>query len=109
MYDLDSLKNVTDLTAIFEVNTVAIFPLSEKTKRLLTILNNLEKWATQALMSSSTRFHHTESLMQLWQSEPKKRVKDEMTGGKTARCCSLLLPKMQWLFEFTADCLKGET
>ena len=100
-------KNVTDLTAIYEANTVAIFPLSEK--RLLTTLNNLKKWAMQARMSSSISIHHTESLMQLWQSEPNKRVKEEMKGGKTARCCSLLLPEMQWLFEFTTDCFKGET
>ena len=39
--------------------------------------------ATQALMSGSTSSRHTERLMQLWQSEPKKRVNEEMKGGKT--------------------------
>ena len=30
MYDFDSSKNVTDSSPIYEANTVAIFPLSEK-------------------------------------------------------------------------------
>ena len=30
MYNFDSSKNVTDSSAIYEANTVAIFPLSEK-------------------------------------------------------------------------------
>ena len=47
-----------------------------------TILNNLNKWATQALMSRSTSSRHTERLTQLWQSELKKRVKEGMKGGK---------------------------
>ena len=56
--------------------------LSSKWKRLLTTLNNLKKWATQALMSCSTSSCHTEGLTQLWQSELKKSVKKEMKGGK---------------------------
>ena len=30
MYNFESLKNVTDSSAIYEANTAAIFPLSEK-------------------------------------------------------------------------------
>ena len=37
MYNFHSLKNVTDLSLIFEANTVAIFPLSEK------VVNNIEQ------------------------------------------------------------------
>ena len=79
MYDFISSKNVTDSSAIYESNTVAIFCLSEK---FVTTSNNLKKWATQALMSHSTSSCHTERLTQLWQSEPKNRVKEEMKGGK---------------------------
>ena len=39
----------------------------------------------QALMSQSTSSSHTDRLMQLWQSEPKKRVKEEMKGGNRER------------------------
>ena len=37
MNDLDSLKNVTDSSAIYEANTVPIFPLSEK------VVNNIKQ------------------------------------------------------------------
>ena len=37
MYNLDSSKNVTDSSAIYEAKTVAIFPLSEK------VVNNMEQ------------------------------------------------------------------
>ena len=37
MYDFDSSKNVTDSNAIYEANTVAIFPLIEK------VVNNIEQ------------------------------------------------------------------
>ena len=40
MYDFDSPKNVTNSSAIYEANTVAIFPLSE---RLLTTSNKPEE------------------------------------------------------------------
>ena len=78
MYDFDSSKNITDPKG-YEANTVAIFHLSEK---VVITSNNLKKWATQAMMSHSTSSHHMERLMQLWQSEPKKRVKEEMKVGK---------------------------
>ena len=44
--------------------------------------SNLNKWVLQALMSVSTSSHYTKRLTQLWRSEPKKRVKEEMMGGK---------------------------
>ena len=37
---------------------------------------------TQSMMSRSTSSRHTERLTQLWKSEPKKKVKEEMKGGK---------------------------
>ena len=37
MQDLDSSKNVADSSTIYEANTVAVFPLSEK------VVNKIEK------------------------------------------------------------------
>ena len=37
MYNFDSSKNVTDSSAIYEANTVVIFPLGEK------VVNNIEQ------------------------------------------------------------------
>ena len=46
MYEFDPLKNVSDSSAIYEANTVAIFPLSEK------VINNIKQ--PEAMGHSST-------------------------------------------------------
>ena len=78
MYDFDSSKKITNSSAIYEANTVAVFPLSEK------VVNNIEQpgeMGMQALMSRSASYCHTEKLTQLLQSDPKKRENEEMKGG----------------------------
>ena len=67
---LQFLENVTDASAIYEANTVAVFPLNENV--CLQHRTNLKKWAKQALMSCSNSSRHMERLRQLWQSEPKR-------------------------------------
>ena len=67
-------NNITDSSTIFEANTVAIFPLSEK------VVINIEQ--PEEMGHASTCSCHTERMTQLWQSEPKKRVKEESMGGK---------------------------
>ena len=47
MYNFDSSKNVTDSSAIYEANTVAIFPLSEK------VVNHIEQPEEMGLSSTN--------------------------------------------------------
>ena len=62
-------------SAIYWKGIVAIFPMRE---RVVTTLNSLKKLATQALISRRISSCCTERLTQLWLSEPKMRVKEEI-------------------------------
>ena len=67
-FDFKSWKNVTlrDWSRNLQAEIEACFSLDKR--------SNLNKWVLQALMPRSTSSHFT----QLWQSEPKKRMKEDM-------------------------------
>ena len=67
MYDFDSLKNVSYSSTIHEQI------LSEK------VVYNIKQPEENGHASTSSC--HTEMLTQLWESVPKKRVREEMKGG----------------------------
>ena len=71
--------------------------------KLLLTNNNLKKLVRQALMTYSTSSRRTEEVDAVWQTEPKKRVKEEMKGGnmkKTNKCFKEMLAPLKVHLKF---------
>ena len=54
-------------------------------KKVVYNIKQPEEMGIASTDAGSTSSHHTERLMQLWQSKTKKRVKEEIKGGNRER------------------------